>query len=487
MLTQVVKTFPSIQIPSQSGGLPVEVALIAQLGHGAGNHLFEGVAARQRAHQSFVDELDEPSARLGGVDFAKGDPTSLYTFVVGAKGHPFHRHAGHRVFTAISGSGGAQLRFSSASVQQMETAPQQFVTALRFVNIPPDSLFTVRFGGDTWHQFAPLQDNAGHPAFFALSCHTNELGGALPEALREQVLANTATIPALTQLLPESVQALLQGATFDADKVPTVALSLDAPAGSMHSLMCRVVRGSAGLMRGLWSRWRGVIGFSAANDSVHPVHQMAQPRSGSLLLEQFAGSGYQHQDSFCLSLDRSEVNGRSASVLLADLLDGFLKRRPVGVTRMMALRNVLVRPLGLRTSPLGCPVSSLLSTGVSERFAQRHPVIAQSIDTGDRRAQVILGADDKHLRFRSCVAVFVRADGSAEFTLGTRVQYRNVFGHVYMGLIDYAHRRYVTPTMMRLAADYATRLADVARDTAMPCAAACPVQVHDLLPNPMRG
>lgn len=78
-LTKVVQTFPSARIPSQSGGLPVEVSLIAQLGHGSGNHLFQSVLARQKAHQTFVDELDEPSARLGGTDFEKGDPTSLYT------------------------------------------------------------------------------------------------------------------------------------------------------------------------------------------------------------------------------------------------------------------------------------------------------------------------------------------------------------------------------------------------------------------------
>jgi hypothetical protein len=66
---------------------------------------------------------------------------------VGPKGHPFHRHAGHRIFTAVSGSGGAQLRFSSASEQQIQEDPHNFMRALRFVNIPPDCLFTVRFGG----------------------------------------------------------------------------------------------------------------------------------------------------------------------------------------------------------------------------------------------------------------------------------------------------------------------------------------------------
>ena len=34
-LTQVVETFPSVRIPSESGGLAVEVSLIAQIGHEA--------------------------------------------------------------------------------------------------------------------------------------------------------------------------------------------------------------------------------------------------------------------------------------------------------------------------------------------------------------------------------------------------------------------------------------------------------------------
>lgn len=50
-----------------------------------------------------------------------------------------------------------------------------------------------------------------------------------------------------------------------------------------------------------------------------------------------------------------------ATALLASVSQGFLHNAPGGVSRLMALRNVLVKPLGLRTSPLGCPVSSLLS------------------------------------------------------------------------------------------------------------------------------
>ncbi len=106
--TNIVNTFPTIVIPNKNDGLPIEISLIAQLGHGAGNHLFQKVASRQTHHSEFIDELDEPSAKLAGTNFSLGDTTSLYSFIVGPKGHPFHRHAGHRIFTAISGSGGAQ-------------------------------------------------------------------------------------------------------------------------------------------------------------------------------------------------------------------------------------------------------------------------------------------------------------------------------------------------------------------------------------------
>lgn len=115
-LTNIVDTFPTVKIPNSKTGLPVEASLIAQLGHGAGNHLISHVISRQKNHSEFIDELDEPSAKLAGTNFSLGDTTSLYSFVVGPKGHPFHRHAGHRIFTAVSGSGGAQLRFSTASM-----------------------------------------------------------------------------------------------------------------------------------------------------------------------------------------------------------------------------------------------------------------------------------------------------------------------------------------------------------------------------------
>ena len=456
-MTKVVHSFPSAKIASKSGGLPVEVSLIAQLGHGSGNHLFESVSARQKAHQDFIDELDEPSAKLAGTDFEKGDATSLYTFSVGAKGHPFHRHAGHRIFTAVSGSGGAQLRFSSATPEQIEADPNNFVKALHFINIPPDCMFTVRFGGETWHQFFPLIENSPHPVFFALSCHTNELGGNLSESLRQQVINNEASIPSLTELLPKSVADILDHDDFDTSKIPTTSLSLDAPAGSTLSAACLSYRGGMGTLRGAWSRWLGSTGFTSNTGVALAVVELESTPKDSLLAHQFGDEKFHHEDTFCLTLDDMPVGNKSASGLLASLLDGFLENPPTSVSRMMAFRNVLVKPIGLRTSPLGCPVSSLLSKQRDHLFANRFPVLEQSINSDDSFSQVILGADDKHLKFRSCVGVKIINVHQVEFTLGTRVQCSNLFGRFYMAVIDRVHRGYITPTMLRMAVEHATQ------------------------------
>lgn len=446
-IVTAVDTFPSVRIPSSSGGLPVEVVLIAQIGIGAGSALIAHTAALQRGHASFVDALDEPSARIGCADFVRGDATSLYTFTVGAQGHPFHCHAGHRVFTAISGSAGARLRFSTASHAELEAHPQAFFDALRHVEIPPDCLFTVRFGGGTWHQFVSRGPASGHPALFALSCHTNELGGDLQADQRARVLANEADIPTLTELLPERVVAML-AAGAGMDEVPTTTLSLVAATHSLRGRFCAFTRDLSGRIRGALGRRRAPVGFFA-DSAARSIVELPEPPPQSLLWRQFV-DGFDHQDSFSLEVETSELPTGSATQLLAGLLDGFLENRPATVSRLMTMRNVLVRPLGLRTSPLGCPVSSLLND-CPQRFAGRFPVLAQSVADDDRCAQVLLGADDKHLRFRSCVGVEILSNGNARFTLGTRVRNRNLFGHLYMRLIDRTHRGYVAPAMLRMA------------------------------------
>lgn len=452
--TQIVGTFPTCRLPNEAGGLPVEVSLIAQLGHGAGNHLFASVAGRQKGHSDFIDELDEPSTKLGGTNFDLGDTTSLYSFVVGPKGHPFHRHAGHRIFTAVSGSGGAQLRFSTASMEDIEEDPHNFIKALHFINIPPDCLFTVRFGGETWHQFWPLSRNSLHPVFFALSCHTDELGGDLSEDLKKKIMANEASIPALTEVLPVDVSKLIHDKSFQAEMVPTTTLSVDAAAGTIHRRVCDSVRSSVGMMRGAWGMWRGTSGYISQTDVSKEVVQLESVPENSLLKKHLLDLHLHHEDTFSLVIKGVDFKEVGASKILELLLEGFLLNAPRGVSRLMLVRNILVKPLGLRTSPLGCPVSSLLSDDTTNLFKGQYPVLDQEINKKDMSAQVILGANDKHLKFRSCVGVNILNNGDVEITMGTRVHCKNVFGRFYMGVIDYVHRNYISPNMLRRAVDY---------------------------------
>ncbi|MGL6290489.1 MAG: DUF2867 domain-containing protein, partial [Silanimonas sp.] len=121
----------------------------------------------------------------------------------------------------------------------------------------------------------------------------------------------------------------------------------------------------------------------------------------------------------------------------------------------MRLRNALVMPLGLRRSPLGCPVSSLLNECPRERFAGVFPVLGQRVSADGRRAEVLLGADDRHLRFRSVVGVKRHLDGHMDVVLGSRVAPRNAFGRLYMALIATVHRRYVGPILLRRALAHA--------------------------------
>jgi hypothetical protein len=230
---------------------------------------------------------------------------------------------------------------------------------------------------------------------------------------------------------------------------PTLRLALHAPPGSRRQQLCTAWRNLAGRLRAWLPAGSGFVsGREAA------VHALEQPPAGSLLRAELPG--FHYQDTFVLRLQAAAVPSAPAAALLADLLQGFLEHRPAGVTRLMQLRNLLVRPLRLRTSPLGCPVSSLLAADARAFFANRYPVLEQRIDPDGRHAQVILGADDRHLSFRSCVGVALTADG-IELSLGTRVRCRNAFGQLYMALIHGVHRRYITPAMLRAAAQALSR------------------------------
>ncbi len=231
---------------------------------------------------------------------------------------------------------------------------------------------------------------------------------------------------------------------------PLLQLSLQAAPPSLCARLCAQTRSLLGPLRRI--NLRPLRGFVERSTPHYPVHS-GRPDAQGLLAGALPSSHY--QDLTVLTLRSGQCTQRSASALLAEVLDGFLRNPPGGVGRLMALRNRLVAPLRLRTSPLGCPVSSLLSTDRSRLFAARFPVLDARVDGQDRSAEVLLGADDRHLRFRSSVRVQLGDDGSVQVSLGSRVQTHNRFGRLYMAMIDAVHRHYIAPALLRRAVEHA--------------------------------
>jgi hypothetical protein len=89
--------------------------------------------------------------------------------------------------------------------------------------------------------------------------------------------------------------------------------------------------------------------------------------------------------------------------------------------------------------------SVLIAIYRSEPVVRRQiPVLEQSVESRGQ-AEVLLGADNRHLRFRSSVRVVYEC--------------LNWFGRFYIAAIDRVHRAYISPTMLSMAVEHAQRCA----------------------------
>jgi hypothetical protein len=488
---QQTNSYPTSRLET-GWGVPVEVSLIAQLSHGEGTSLFADATNRQKAHERFKDELDEPSCKIGATRLDLLDKTALYTFAVGSGGHPFHRHQGHRVVVGVSGSGGTDLRFSYATPHEVVARKAAFVEKMHVIRVPADCIFTMRFDGRVWHQFSPTPCPLGfditpiNPAFFAISVHTDETNGDFDAQTQDLISKDEACIASLTELLPTDCDAALDiDNAIYSGAVPITKLSLERSAGQEE--VCRFARGTVG---GIRTALASAMQPKLTGAGFTLTAKTADERSGAhFVVKEFPAlfdvpdwfahaisqtlPSASHTDVFEIKVPalnvsladfssplfpgakHSTVVG-SGEIALAKLLEGFIENAPRAVGRVQALRNAIVRPMGLRTSPLGCPVSSLL--GESETlFAGRFPVHTvlreESSSTDTTCVAVVLGADDVHLRFRTIVGVDTKAQTAY---MCTRVETLNLFGSIYYSLIDWTHRRFITPQLMRHAAAFAT-------------------------------
>lgn len=450
-------SFPNVCIHQDAGKTFIEVHLIADLGRGRGNAMVQQAAGLQRQHSRFVDALDEPSTCIGELKQSDTDHSSIYTFLVESQGHPFHRHASARIFTAVSGGDGTELRFSTATFDQHEFSGDTFFERAHCIQIPADCLFTVRFAAGVWHQFVPSKANSASPALFAVSCHPDDLHGVEDVNLRNHILGGKASIPMLTEVLPvQLVDAIgeedfaTRCATFQrlqfhqsyaslvSGKLVTVASKMKASYQKMFRRFHQQAISSASKeFSSLFARTRQ-----------QPVPQH------SLIWNQLSEKKSYHLDHFELLIPSEELlsfRPHEATGYMRDLLQAFTDHSPLGVTRLMQLRNAIVKPFGLRTSSVGCPVSSLLADQAQDYFLQRFPIWEQHMNADNTEVQVVLGADDKHLQFRSVVMVEIIEEGIV-ISLSNRVAYRNFFGRFYMTCIRGIHQAYIVPKMLSTAA-----------------------------------
>eukprot|EP00658_Telonema_sp_P-2_P049959 TRINITY_DN38028_c0_g1_i1.p1 TRINITY_DN38028_c0_g1~~TRINITY_DN38028_c0_g1_i1.p1 ORF type:complete len:178 (-),score=20.53 TRINITY_DN38028_c0_g1_i1:10-543(-) len=152
----------------------------------------------------------------------------------------------------------------------------------------------------------------------------------------------------------------------------------------------------------------------------------------------------------------SALRTSDADRALESILEGFIENHPTGVGILQRIRNLIVRPLGLRTAPIACGVSSLLGRGRGKAsfFGGKFPVI-DVVRDGAHRVAVVLGADDKHLRFRTVVGVDMEKEPPMVI-MTTLVDPFGMFGHFYATVVDPVHRRFVTPEILRHAAAFST-------------------------------
>lgn len=135
---------------------------------------------------------------------------------------------------------------------------------------------------------------------------------------------------------------------------------------------------------------------------------------------------------------------------MEEVIAAFFRSAPPWLDALMALRNALVRPLGLKTGPVGPnalapPFMVGGSIGLFRIFALNG-------------TEVVLGEDDRHLDVRITLRAAPQETGS-RVDVETWVRPHNRLGRVYLALVLPFHR-HIVPVV---AANMARRLETAAR------------------------
>jgi hypothetical protein len=140
-------------------------------------------------------------------------------------------------------------------------------------------------------------------------------------------------------------------------------------------------------------------------------------------------SSAQFIDAYSIAIDDAALDARRAA-------EKMLARGPRWIAALLALRNYLVTPFGLKTSaPNETDASDIVGI---------FPIVSQSPD------RLVAGFDDHHLDFR--VVVDVAACGHGQrVTATTLVRTHNLLGRTYLAIILPFHRLVVRALLRQVA------------------------------------
>ncbi|MBP0579161.1 DUF2867 domain-containing protein [Labrys sp. LIt4] len=138
--------------------------------------------------------------------------------------------------------------------------------------------------------------------------------------------------------------------------------------------------------------------------------------------------GAQFADAYALDIALPKLEARGAA-------ERIMARSPRWVAMLLALRNLVVAPLGLHTRPPSSP-AGLGALGI-------FPVLSQTPD------RLVAGFDDSHLDFRVVIDVTRRPERQ-RITLTTLVLTHNRLGRAYLAAVLPFHRMIVR-AMLRQA------------------------------------
>ncbi len=139
-------------------------------------------------------------------------------------------------------------------------------------------------------------------------------------------------------------------------------------------------------------------------------------------------AGAQFIDAFRIATARPDLDARHAA-------EAMVARQPRWIEWLLALRNFIVAPLGLKTSGA--------ADGAARDMIGIFPVVSETPE------RLVAGFNDKHLDFRLVVDV-ASAGAVRSITATTLVHTHNWFGRAYLAVILPFHRL-IVPAMLRKA------------------------------------